>query len=76
MNRCLDLYEEYTPIQQRGPLIAYLILQGIQDSSKQALDMLKNQITKLDIKKLPSEDVYHVVGLVKSTYKVLKSSST
>ena len=56
--------------------MAYLILQRIQDSSEQALYMLKDQIMKLDIKKLPGEDVDHVVGLVKSTYKVLKSSST
>ena len=75
-SKCLELYEEYTPIQQGGPLMAFLLLQRIQDSSEQALELLRNQVKALNISKLPGEDVEQAVSLVKSTYRVLQSSST
>ena len=75
-SKCLELYKEYTPIQQGGPLMAFLLLQRIQDSSEQALELLRNQVKALNISKLPGEDVEQAVSLVKSTYRVLQSSST
>ena len=74
--KCLDLCEECEPIQQGGPLVAFLILQRIQNSSEQALDLLKGQITELEISKIQGEDVEQVVGLIESTHRVLKCSST
>ena len=74
-SKCLELYKEYNPIQQGGPLMAFLLLQRIQDSSKQALELLRNQVKALNISKLPGEDVEQAVSLVKSTYCVLQSSS-
>ena len=75
-SKCLELYEEYTPIQQGGPLMAFLLLQHIQDSSEQGLELLRNQVKALNISKLPGEDIEQAVSLVKSTYHVLQSSST
>ena len=51
-SKCLELHEEYTPIQQGGPLLAFLLLQHIQDSSEQALELLCNQVRALNISKL------------------------
>ena len=57
-------------------LMAYLIFQRIQDSSEQALELLRDQLSSLNISKLPGEDVEQAVSLVKSTYKVLKCASS
>ena len=75
-SKCLELYEEYNPIQQGGPLMVFLILQRIQDSSEQALELLRYQVKALNISKLPGEDVEQAVSLVKSTHRVLQCSST
>ena len=75
-SKCLERYEEYNLIQRGGPLMAFLILQRIQDSSEQALELLRNQIKSLNIGKLPGEDVEQAVSMVKSTYRVLRCSST
>ena len=56
--------------------MAFLILQRIQNGSEQASDLLKGQITKLEISKIQGEDVEQVVSLIESTHRVLKCSST
>ena len=53
----------------------FLVLQRIQDRSEQTLDALKMRVAQLDISKLKGEDVEQAVCLVKSTCRVLKSSS-
>ena len=73
---CRDQYDEFHPMEQGGPLMFYLILHRIQDSSEQALDQLKIQLEALDISTIPGEDVDQAVTLIKSTYRVLKCSST
>ena len=75
-SKSLERYEEFTPIQRGGPLIAFIILRKIQDSSEQALEHLRVQVGRIDISKFLGEDVDKAVSLIKSTYKVLKSSST
>ena len=75
-SRCWERYEEYSPVEQGGPLMAYLLLQSIQDSSDQALEHLTTQLKKLNVSKLPGEDIEQAVLLIKSTYRVLRSSST
>ena len=42
--------------------MAYLILQRIQDSSEQALELLRKQVTVLKISKLPGEDIDKAVA--------------
>ena len=74
--RCWERYEEYTAVEQGGPLMLYLLLRAIQDSSDQALEHLTTQLKNLNISKLPGEDIEQAVLLIKSTYRVLKSSST
>ena len=54
----------------------FLVLQRIQDRSEQTLDVLETRAAQLDISKLKGEDVEQAVRLIKSTYRVLKSSST
>ena len=53
----------------------FLILQRIQDRSEQTLDVLKIRVAQLDISKLKGEDVEQAARLIKSTHRVLKSSS-
>ena len=74
--RCLDTYEGYSPVQQGGPLMVYLVLQAIQNSSEQALDHLLGQLRSLDISKLPGEDVEKAVILIRTTYLTLKGACT
>ena len=74
--KCLETYDEYAPVQQGGPLMLFLILQRIQDRSEQTLDVLKIRVAQLDISKLKGEDVEQAARLIKSAYRVLKSSST
>ena len=73
---CMEAYDEFTPVQQGGPLMLYLILSRIRDSSEQALDYLKAKIAHLEIRKLPGEDVEQAVSLIRSTHTVLKNAST
>ena len=74
--KCLEKYEDFEPSQQGGPLMLILVLQRIQDRSEQTLDFLKKRVSNLNISKLKGEDVEQAVRLIKSTYKVLKCSST
>jgi hypothetical protein len=74
--RCWERYEEYHPAQQGGPLMAYLILSSLLESSEQALEHLLTVLRELDISKIPGEDIEQVALLMKSTYRVLKASST
>ena len=53
----------------------FLVLQRIQDRSEQTLDVLKILAAQLDISELKGEDVEQAVRLIKSTCRVLKSSS-
>ncbi len=75
-NSCADEYDAFKPLQKGGPLMAYLLLRRIQDSSEQAMDHLLKQVIRLKINKLPGEDVEQAVSLIKSTHTVLKNSST
>ena len=74
--KCLETCEEHAPVQQGGPLMLFLILQRVQDRSEQTLDVLKMRAAQLDISKLKGEDVEQAARLIKSTHRVLKSSST
>ena len=46
-NKCVELYDEYLPIQQGGPLMLCLLLHRIQNYSEQALTVLVTQISHL-----------------------------
>ena len=74
--RCREQYDEFEPVQQGGPLLLLLVLKAIQDSLNQALEYLISQLKIFKISKLPGEDIEQAVTLIKSTYRVLKSSST
>lgn len=73
---CRELYDDFRPVQQGGPLMLILLLQRIQNQSEQALDHLKKQVEELKLNKIEGEDVEQVIRLIKSTYRVLKNSST
>ena len=74
--KCIEDLETYSPIQQGGPLMLYLILKRIQNVSESAIEHLKIKISKVSIKKIPGENVDNVVSLIKSTHNVLISAST
>ena len=75
-NKCLEDYEEFHPIQRGGPLMLFLILKRIQDTSESALETFKKQVRKLKISSIKGEDVDVAVSLIKSTYKILTGAST
>ena len=75
-NKCYERYEEFEPMQQGGPLMAFLILKLIQDSSEKALEHLKAQLETLKISSIPGEDVEVAVSLIKATHRVLKCASS
>ena len=74
--KCLEEYEEYHPIQQGGPLMLYLILRRIQNSSEDAVEFLKKKVTTVRISKIDGENVETVVSLIKSAYYALLGAST
>ena len=75
-SKCLEDYEEYHPTQQGGPLMFFLILKRIQNSSESACDHLKRKVITLKISKLEGENVEHAVSLIKAAYSALLSAST
>ena len=72
---CLEQYEEFHEAQRGGPLMLLLILRQIQNTSDKALESLKTKLADLKITDIPGEDIDHVVSLIKSTDKVLQTSS-
>ena len=74
--KCMELYEDYSPIQQGGPLMLCLILRRIQDQSEQALDYLKQHVSNIRLNKLEGEDIEQAVRLIKSVLHALKNAST
>ena len=53
-----------------------IALHRIQDRSEQALDHLKSEVARIDLSEYQGEDVEHAIRLIKSTYRILKCSST
>jgi len=74
--KCLEKYEEFSLVERGGPLMLYIILRRIQDTSESAIEFLKKKVEKLQIKTLKGEDVDLAVSLIKSTYTALQSAST
>ena len=75
-NKCVDMYDEYVPVQQGGPLMLCLILHRIQNYSEQALSVLVTQLSSLRLAKIEGEDVEYAVRLIKATYTVLRNASS
>ena len=75
-HKCMESYEDYSPMQQGGPLMLCLILLRAQDQSEQALTHLKDSVDRLNISKLTGEDAEKGARLLKSTYRALKGAST
>ena len=74
-HKCLEQYEEFHEAQRGGPLMLLLILRQIQNTSDKALESLKQKLENLKITDIPGEDIDHVVSLIKSTDKILQTSS-
>lgn len=74
--KCLDEYEDFHPIQQGGPLMFYIIMKNIQNSSEAAVEHLRNKIKALNIRKVPEENVETIVSLIKSAHYALLNAST
>ena len=74
--KCLETYDHYHPCQRGGPLMLYLILKRIQDTSESALLHLKAKLAGLKINKITGEDVETAVSFIRSTYDALESAST
>ena len=75
-SKCLEDYEEYHPIQQGGPLMLFLLLRRIQNSSEAAIECLQLKVKNIKISKVEGENVEHVVSLIKAAYYSLLGAST
>ena len=73
---CMEAYSQFTPVQQGGPLMLYLILTRIRDSSEQALVFLQTKVANLVIRNLEGENVEKAVSLIKNCHGVLQDAST
>jgi hypothetical protein len=74
-SKVLEDHSEYPPNQQGGPLVLFLLLKRIRDSSESAIDRLKTKLRTLKIKDTPGEDVDVVISFIKSAHKALVSAS-
>ena len=74
--KCLEDYEEFGPYQRGGPLMFYLIVRRIHNSSESAIEFLLTRIRNLNLKSIEGENVERAVSLIKSTHKALTSAST
>ena len=74
-HKCLEQYDEFHEAQRGGPLMLLLILRQIQNTSDKALESLKAKLENLKITDIPGEDIDRVVSLIKSTDKILQTSS-
>ena len=75
-SKSYEEHEEFSPIQQGGPLILYFILKRIIDVSESSIQYLQKRVKSLKLTDLDGENVDEAVSLIKSTYKVLKQCST
>ena len=57
-------------MQRGGPLVLFLILKRIQDTSESVMKSLKKQVHNMKISALKGENVDTAVSLIKSTHKV------
>jgi hypothetical protein len=74
-SKALEDYDDFAPNQRGGPLMLYLILARIQNTSETSLDNLRLRLKNLKISEIPGEDVEIVVSMIKSTYSALKGAS-
>ena len=75
-SKCLEEHDEFHPIQRGGPLMLFLLLSRIHNSSETAVEYLKTKVKSLKISKIQGENVETVVSLIKSAYNALLSAST
>ena len=74
-SKCLESYDDFAPAQQGGPLMLFLILKKIQDTSESAIESLKTRIANLKIRDLKGEDVDLAVSMIRSTVTALEGAS-
>ena len=69
--KALEECEEFSPLQQGGPLMLQLILKRIQNSSESSCEHIKTQLMHLNISKIPGENVETAVSIIKSSLRPL-----
>jgi hypothetical protein len=76
VNKCLEEYEMFHPMQQGGPLILFLVLKKVHNASEQHLEHLKDKVEILKVSDLEGENVDTAVSLINAAYLIFISSST
>ena len=74
-NLCLEDYEEYHQVSKGGPLMLFLILRRLQNSSENAMQNLCEQVKNLKIRDLPGENVDDACSLIKAAHAALQAAS-
>ena len=74
-NKMLETYEQYPPQCHAGPLIAYLLLSKILQTTESAIEVMITKISKIKIRDIKGEDVDSVVSMVRSTFDILDGAS-
>ena len=75
-NLCLEDYDEYHSVSKGGPLMFFLILKRLQNSSEQAMENLREQVKNLKIRDLPGENVDDACSLIKAAHAALEAASS
>lgn len=72
LQRCMDLYDGFEPVQQGGPLLYWIIQHQLMSTSRLAVKRLVQQITHLKILAIPGENVETAVALIRGAYRHVK----
>ena len=74
--KALEDCQDFSGVQQGGPLMFYLVMRHILNISEASILALVAQMKAIKINKIVGEDVEEAVGTVKATLKVLTQCST
>lgn len=74
-DKCMEDYRTYNEKQQGGPLMAFLVLERIQNRSESAILLLQAKTKTLSLKQIPNEDVDVAVSYIKDAYKAFLNAS-
>ncbi|MGL5935557.1 MAG: hypothetical protein ACRCZI_08030, partial [Cetobacterium sp.] len=74
--KALEEYQDFSGVQQGGPLMFYLVMRRILDISEASILALVSHMKAIKINKIVGEDIEEAVSTIKATIKVLVQCST
>jgi hypothetical protein len=74
--KALEDHQDFSGVQQGGPLMFCLVMRRILDISEASILALVADMKAIKINKIVGEDIEEAVGTIKATIKVLTQCST